>query len=180
MKDIAAAEAEDVKESFEVRGVVKWFDTVKGYGFIIPANGLDDILLHSSCLKEAGHAMAREGATVVCEAVRRPTGLQALRIIELDDSTAAPLTPSDSQAAQIAPPVLPTGEFERATVKWFNRAKGYGFVNRGGGTEDIFVHMETLRRCGLGELRPGQRVQVRYGDGGKGLLAAEIKLDPDN
>ncbi|MEL7029792.1 MAG: cold shock domain-containing protein, partial [Pseudomonadota bacterium] len=86
MKDIASTEGDQPKEIFEVTGVVKWFDTVKGYGFIIPSNGLDDILLHSSCLKESGHAVAREGATITCEAVRRPKGLQALRVIELDDS----------------------------------------------------------------------------------------------
>ena len=62
-------------------------------------------------------------------------------------------------------------------IKWFDVAKGFGFLTRGEGTEDIFVHMETLRRFGLTELRPGQVVLCRFGDGEKGLMAAEIHPD---
>jgi CspA family cold shock protein len=71
--------------------------------------------------------------------------------------------------------VTPTSGLERAQVKWFNRLRGFGFLTRGEGTEDIFVHMETLRRYGLAELRPGQFVLVRYGPGAKGLMAAEVR-----
>jgi CspA family cold shock protein len=157
----------------ELTGVIKWFDVAKGFGFIVPDNGLPDILLHVTCLRRDGYQTAYEGARVVCEVLQRPKGLQAFRILSMDESTAI-------HPAQMPPPrthvtVTPTSGLERAQVKWFNRLRGFGFLTRGEGTPDIFVHMETLRRYGLTELRPGQIVLVRFGPGPKGLMAAEVR-----
>jgi len=175
METIGAVPAE-VGDAVQISGSVKWFDVAKGYGFITPSDGpvQGDVLLHQSCIRQSGFKAAYEGARVVCEAVQSPKGLQARRLIALDNSTASAQPPSQQRNARYL--AEPKGPSFDAMVKWFNRGKGYGFVSRGPNTPDIFVHMETLRRYGIRELRQGQHVRVRVGDGPKGELAAEIAL----
>jgi CspA family cold shock protein len=152
-------------------GTVKWFDVAKGFGFVIPDDRSDDILLHVTCVRRSGFTTVQEGARIVCEVTRGDRGFQALRVLSLDSSTA--VHPAQLPSRTLID-VVATSGLEAVVVKWFNRSKGYGFLSRGEGTEDIFVHMETLRRFGLTELKPGQTVLVRFGAGSKGLMAAEV------
>jgi cold shock protein len=168
------AEAEEAGlDLVEIAGAIKWFDVAKGYGFIVPDDGAPDVLLHVTTLRRSGYQTAQEGARVVCEAHRRAKGMQVFRVVTMDESTA--VHPSQSSAGRTHAQVVPTGGYEIAIVKWFNRVKGFGFLTRGEGTADIFLHMETVRRFGLAELKPGDSVLVRYGDGPKGLMAAEVR-----
>ncbi len=157
----------------ELAGRIKWFDVAKGYGFIVPDNGEADVLLHVTVLRKDGFQTAREGARVVCEAAVRAKGLQVFRVLSMDESTA--VHPTQLPPARTHVQVTASGGFEIAIVKWFNRTRGFGFLTRGDGTEDIFVHMETLRRYGITELNPGEGLLVRFGDGPKGLMAAEVR-----
>lgn len=157
----------------QVNGLVKWFDVARGYGFIIPDNGMQDILLHLSCLKRDGFEAPLEGARVSCEVVERQKGYQCLRVLSVDLSTAIHPVERKSRAHTT---VTPTTGWIRVKVKWFNRARGFGFVSEGEGQPDIFVHMETLRRTAIAELQPDTWVYVRFGDGPKGKMAAEVRL----
>ncbi|MBO9630783.1 MAG: CspA family cold shock protein [Shinella sp.] len=168
-------QSNDAVDLIEITGVIKWFDVAKGFGFIVPDNGMQDVLLHVTCLRRDGYQTVLEGTRVVAIIQKRDRGYQAFRILSMDQSTA--VHPSQMPPVKTHVQVTPSSGLERVLVKWFNRTKGFGFLTRGEGTEDIFIHMETLRRFGLTELRPGQVVLVRFGDGDKGLMAAEIHPD---
>ena len=168
-------QSNDAVDLIEITGVIKWFDVAKGFGFIVPDNGMQDVLLHVTCLRRDGYQTVLEGTRVVAIIQKRDRGYQAFRILSMDQSTA--VHPSQMPPVKTHVQVTPSSGLERVLVKWFNRTKGFGFLTRGEGTEDIFIHMETLRRFGLTELCPGQVVLVRFGDGDKGLMAAEIHPD---
>ena len=168
------------RDERRVNGRVKWFDTTRGFGFVV-ADGIDgDILVHFSVLADHDRRSLPEGATVELTAVRHSRGWQARDVHDIDLSTALPFEPrpsmSSGERADRVALLDDAGEFEAVEVKWFNRVRGYGFVNRmGEETPDIFVHMETVREADLPDLEPGDRLDARIAEGKKGLTAVALR-----
>ena len=176
---VGAADADDGLR--RVTGSVKWFDATRGFGFIVSDTQDSDILVHFSVLREHDRRSLPEGAIVECLVAQQERGLQARKVLSIDLSQAVvpelTRTPSDpSERTNPAALLDAAGPFEPVRVKWFNRLRGYGFlVREADESEDVFVHMETVRRGGLGDLMPDQPLRARIAEGRKGPLAVEVE-----
>ena len=169
----------DDEALIKITGTMKWFDATRGFGFLVSDDAQGDVLVHFSVLKEHDRRSLPEGAIVECLVAEQARGLQARKVLSIDLSNAVvpDVTRQASTAERVDPSALvdEAGEFELVRVKWFNRLKGYGFlVREEGDSQDIFVHMETVRRGGLPDLVPEQPLRARIADGRKGPLAVEV------
>jgi cold shock protein len=159
-------------------GPVKWFDSTRGFGFAVTDIG--DVLVHFSLLRDHERRTLPDGAGVVLDAIQTERGWQASKVISIDLSTAtgpdADVRAAERRVRGDPQALLDTaGPVEQVEVKWFNRLKGYGFVVRPGTSEDIFLHMETLRRAGYADVLPEQTLHARIAAGQKGPLVVEVE-----
>lgn len=156
-----------------VRGIVKWFDPVRGYGFVVAEDGGADILLHANVLRHFGQNSVAEGAPIDLAVQQTERGRQAIEVHDIRPPEIAS-GPALADLAEIDPAVLAAAPLVPSRVKWFDRAKGFGFANVFGDDADVFVHAEVLRRSGLADLLPGEAVTLRVIDGPRGKMATEV------
>lgn len=154
-------------EDSVVVGVVKWFDLAKGFGFVVAEGVSEDILLHANVVREAGRTSVAAGDQVEVTTAQTPRGVQATQLLSVTEVSSVdqgdhPMTPSVDE------------DIKPARLKWFDKSKGYGFLNAFGESEDIFVHVDTMRVGGMMEAIVGEAMCVVVAHGAKGASATAV------
>lgn len=161
------------EETSEVTGTVKWFDPVKGFGFVLADAGGPDILLHVNVLRNFGQSSIADGAKLDIRVQVTERGVQAVEVLNIVPPASDPAA-TLADIAELDPSTASDAPLEPSRVKWFDKSKGFGFANVFGRSDDIFLHVEVLRRSGLSDLQPGEALAIRVIDGKRGLMASEV------
>ena len=164
---------EENKATHTVHGRVKWFDPGKGFGFIVADEGGADILLHANVLRNYGQNSVADGAGISVKVQMTQRGVQAVEVLDIEppQGVAFPLGDENAPATPEEIAALP---LEPARVKWFDKAKGFGFANVFGRPEDVFIHIEVLRVSGFADLQAGEAICLRIIEGKRGRMAMQV------
>lgn len=166
-------ETQDTVTQRQVLGQVKWFDPTKGFGFVISEEGGPDILLHANVLRNFGQGSVVDGSAITIVVQDTQRGLQATEVLAITPPEAEDSLPLRDMV-EFTPEDIANKPIEPARVKWFDKAKGFGFANVFGNNDDVFVHVEVLRRSGLSDLQSGEAIGLRMVDGERGRMAIEV------
>ena len=177
----------------EIDAVVKWFNPQKGFGFAELGDGSGDAFLHVRAVEAAGYRELEPGTRLTVRVAQGQKGPQVTEITSVDTSTA---TPGGSRGGPGGPGGQGRGPMQgqprrpyqseprdqgpaqeiAGTVKWYNPAKGFGFIAAEDQGKDVFVHRSVLERAGIPDLQEGQRVQISVVQSQKGREATAIDL----
>ncbi|MDK8873515.1 cold shock domain-containing protein [Paracoccus sp. SSJ] len=164
---------EDDGQQRKIAGVVKWFDGSKGFGFLTDPDGGADILLHANVLRNFGQSSVAEGSHVITIIQKTPRGMQAVEVLEITPPASEPM-PAIADLCSATPEEIAQLPLLPARVKWFDKAKGFGFANIFADKADVFLHVEVLRHSGFADLAVGEAIALRVVDGRRGMMAAQI------
>jgi CspA family cold shock protein len=157
-----------------VQGRVKWFDPAKGFGFIVSESSNADILLHANVLRNFGQSSVADGSGVTVRIQATQRGVQAVEVLAIEPPEGVSL-PLGDEAGMLSAEELRALPLEPARVKWFDKAKGFGFANVFGRPEDVFIHIEVLRISGFADLASGEAVALRVIEGRRGRMAVQVQ-----
>ena len=147
---------------------MKWFNATKGYGFVELSDGRGDAFLHLKTLREIGRQTLPSGAKIRVVARTGSRGAEVVRIVEVDTRSAIERSSRRST-------VDPSAAFDlTGKVKWFDDARGFGFVASDDFGRDVFIHSTTLGALGVRSLSEGQAVSMRVVETPKGREAIAI------
>jgi CspA family cold shock protein len=157
-------------EGATVEAAVKWFNATKGYGFVELSDGRGDAFLHLKTLRETGRQTLPSGAKIRVVARAGSRGAEVVRVVEID-------TRSAIERSSRRPTVDPSAAFDlTGKVKWFDDARGFGFIAGDDFGRDVFIHSTTLGAAGIRGLVEGQAVSMRVIETSKGREAIEIVI----
>ncbi|HXY57736.1 MAG TPA: cold shock domain-containing protein [Methylocystis sp.] len=164
-----------------IDAVVKWFKSDKGFGFVELGNGTGDAFLHIGAVQAAGHDSLPPGAKLKVNVANSAKGQQVSRVLEVDLSSAAeqprPRFSDGPRPPRRQAPDPSTAVTVAGKVKWFDEAKGFGFVQSNDGGKDVFVHISILPASGVSRLMEGQPVTMQVVDTAKGREALSIAVE---
>ena len=161
------------KDVHVVHGRVKWFDPGKGFGFIVADEGGSDILLHANVLRNYGQNSVADGAVISVKVQMTQRGVQAVEVLEIEAPQGV-MFPLGDESGPVDAEEIALLPLEPARVKWFDKAKGFGFANVFGRSEDVFIHIEVLRVSGFADLQAGEAICLRIVDGKRGRMAVQV------
>ena len=168
----------------EGKGVVKFFNGQKGFGFIVRDDGGEDVFVHISAVEQAGLTGLAEGQPLEFTLVDRGGRISATDLkIEGEPLPVEDRGPPRSErgagggAERGGPQRQLTGEKASGTVKFFNAMKGFGFIQRDDGQPDAFVHISAVERAGMTNLNEGDRLEFELEVDRRGKYAA-VNLQP--
>lgn len=162
--------SDPLADGVTVEAAVKWFNATKGYGFVELSDGRGDAFLHLKTLRETGRQTLPSGAKIRVVARAGSRGAEVVRVVEVDTRSAVERSSRRS-------PVDPSAAFDlTGKVKWFDEARGFGFIASDDFGRDVFIHSTTLGAAGLRGLVEGQAVSMRVVETPKGREAIEIVI----
>ena len=166
----------------EGKGVVKFFNGQKGFGFIVRDDGGEDVFVHISAVEQAGLTGLAEGQPLEFTLVDRGGRISATDLkIEGEplpvEDRGPPRNERGGGAERGGPQRQLTGEKASGTVKFFNAMKGFGFIQRDDGQPDAFVHISAVERAGMTNLNEGDRLEFELEVDRRGKYAA-VNLQP--